>query len=140
MSRGRPRRQQTRRRGAPVLRVVEPKRRRRLPLAAAAFLVLAPLVFGVVVVQTMVSQTSFRMEQVSSREAALQQSYDEMRLEVAELSAPGRIAEEAARLGLRLPDPSQVHTLDVNAEPADVGPSPSNDATYAIRALLGKAP
>ena len=140
MSRDRARWQRTRRRRAPVLRVVEPKRRRRLPLAVAAFLVLAPLVFGVVVMQTMVSQTSFRMEQVSSRQAALQQSYDELKLEVAELSAPGRIAEEAARLGLRLPDPGQVHTLDVNAEPASAGEAPTNDAAYAIRALLGNAP
>jgi len=123
-----------------VLRVVEPKRWRRLPLAVAAFLVLAPLVFGVVVMQTIVSQTSFRMEQFSSRQAALQQSHDELTLQVAELSAPGRIAEEAARLGLRLPDPSQVHTLDVNAEPTDAYAAPRNDAAYAIKALLGKAP
>ena len=112
----------------------------RVRFAHRSLTVAAPLVFGVVVVQTMVSQTSFRMEQVSSRQAALQQSYEELKLEVAELSAPGRIAEEAARLGLRLPDPSQVHTLDVTGESTHSHAAPTNDAAYAIKALLGKAP
>ena len=66
---------------------------------------------GIVSLQALVSQTSFRMQDLQIRAKALQQHYGEQTLIVARLSAPERIAAAAHRAGLQLPDPSQVHTL-----------------------------
>jgi cell division protein FtsL len=98
-------------------------------------------VFGVVTLQALVSQSSFRMQEISRQNAQLQQSYGELKLQVAQLSAPGRIAQQARRLGLRMPDGGNVHTLDV-AGPVDGGQSTPTmqPAAFALKRLLGDQP
>ena len=111
----------------PKLQVVRPRRVRRYPFYIAASLLIGSLVVAVAATQAMVSQTSFRVEDLSRRTAELQQEHGRLKLEVAELSAPGRIASEARLLGLKLPDPDEVTILYVDwpADPRGSGTSSS---------------
>jgi cell division protein FtsL len=68
-------------------------------------------VFGVVVLQVLVSQTSFHMDRLTQQDAVLQESHGRLELQVAQLSAPERIAEEARRLGLIVPPDVQTITV-----------------------------
>ena len=86
-----------------------------VPFFAAAVVVVSLLVLGVVSLQAVLSETSFEMRALTKRTADLQSNYTRLKLTVAELSSPERIAAEAQRLGLRLPD--DVRTLPVNLPP-----------------------
>jgi cell division protein FtsL len=100
--------------------VVRPPRRprsRRLPFLIACFALVGSLVVAVVSVQALVAQNSFRLQELTRRNAELSQASGRMQLEIAQLSAPNRIAKEARRLGYRLPDPGQMHTLAVRGQP-----------------------
>jgi cell division protein FtsL len=88
-------------------------RRRRVPFLVLTSVLIGGLVFGVVTLQALVAQTSFQMEELGRRGVTLRQEHDELRLEIARLSSPRRIAKEASEQGLRLPDPSEVKTLPV---------------------------
>jgi hypothetical protein len=55
-------------------------------------------------VQAVVSQGSFRMQELTRRNVELEEDYGRLKLRVAQLSAPGRIAAEARRLGFHVPD------------------------------------
>jgi cell division protein FtsL len=68
-------------------------------------------VFGVVVLQVLVSQTSFHMDRLTKQDAVLQESHGRLELHVAQLSAPERIAAEARRLGLIVPQDVQKITV-----------------------------
>jgi cell division protein FtsL len=127
------------------LRVVRPPRPRprrrlgRIPFLIASFVVVGLLMFGVVTVQAILSQTSFRMRQLESRGIHLRQDYGHLKLEVARLSAPGRIVQEAKRLGLRLPD--QVRTLPVDGPPPTAAtPSGGSNPSFALKGVLGEEP
>ena len=127
------------------LRVVRPPRPRparrlgRIPFLIVSFVLVGLLVFGVVTLQAILSQTSFRMVRLDGESVQLRQSYGLLKLEVARLSAPGRIAAEAKRLGLHLPD--QVRTLSVDAPPT-TGQTPQAGApqSFALKGVLGEEP
>lgn len=91
------------RRQRPQLRLVRPPRPRTLPFLIASFLIVGTLVVGVASVQAVVSQGSFRMQELTRRNVELEEDYGRLKLRVAELSAPGRIATEARRLGFHVP-------------------------------------
>jgi len=102
------------------LRVVHPRgpaRRRRLPFLVACFVLVGTLVVAVVSVQALVAQNSFRMQELTRRNNELSQASGRLQLQIAELSAPDRISKEARRLGYRLPDPGQLHTLALRSRP-----------------------
>ena len=103
------------RRSSPPLRVVKApsvgRRRARFVIAAGA--VTAVLLFGVVTLQALVSQQSFDIQRAQNRVTELRQRADDLHLQVAGLSAPERIAKEAARLGMVLPE--EVHALSLPA-------------------------
>jgi cell division protein FtsL len=88
----------------PGVRAVQAPRLRRVPFIIVSFLVVGILVVGVVSVQALVSQGSFRMQQLTRHNLELEQQYGRLKLQVAQLSAPGRIATQSRRLGFRLPD------------------------------------
>ena len=122
------------------LRVVDTgsgrRSRRRIPFLLAAFTLTGPAVFGVVMLQTLVSQSSFRMEVLEQRNTELEQTFGRLRLEVAGLSAPERIAAEARRLGLRLPE--RVETIAVGSEPSrEASDGGEVDPTAAVRSHYG---
>jgi cell division protein FtsL len=108
-----------------------------LRFVIACCALVAPLVLGVVTLQTVVSQNAFRMRELSRQAVALQQDYKELRLEVAELSSPRRIAREAKRLGLLLPE--QVHTLSVEGNPGD-GAADPQEPSFALESVVGGRP
>ena len=92
-------------------------RRRRLPFLIACFVIVGSLVVSVVSVQALVAQSAFRMQDLSRRTSELTQASGRLQLEIAELSAPRRIAKEARRLGYRLPEPGQLQTVPVRGQP-----------------------
>jgi cell division protein FtsL len=109
----------SKRRGARLrlARPPRPPRSRRLPFLFACFALVGSLVVAVVSVQALVAQNSFRLQELTRTNAELAQASGQMQLEVAQLSAPNRIAREARRLGYQLPDPGQLHTLALRGRP-----------------------
>jgi cell division protein FtsL len=105
------------RRSPPRLRVQAEPRARRLPFLIACFVVVGVLVLGVVTVQALASQGSFRMQELSRRNADLVDANGRLELQIAEQSAPERIEREARRLGYLQPDPDHVHTIVVGGKP-----------------------
>jgi cell division protein FtsL len=96
------------------------------------------LVFGIVTVQAVSSQSAFRLDRLSQKTAVLQEEHGRLKLQVARLSAPGRILQAARVLGLELPE--EVHTVRVP------GPSPRSDLTpegterFSLKRDLGSEP
>ncbi|HEX9375978.1 MAG TPA: hypothetical protein VGB19_07060 [Actinomycetota bacterium] len=88
-------------------------RRHFLAFFVVASLVVGALVLGLTTLNAMLSQTSFRVEDLSSRVERLQKASERKELQVATLSAPGRIEREARQLGMRLPLPSSVQVIHV---------------------------
>ncbi len=103
----------TRHRRRPWIRVASAPRTRRLSFLITSFVIVGVLVVAVASLQAVVSQGSFRMQELARHNLELQQDYGRLKLEVAELSSPGRIATEARRLGLHLPQPEDVRSLTV---------------------------
>jgi cell division protein FtsL len=62
------------------------------------------MVFGIVVVNVLLAQTSFRIEEAERHLERLSEEHLELVREQATLSAPGRISAWASRHGMRLPD------------------------------------
>jgi cell division protein FtsL len=123
----------------PRLRVVTPPRSRRLPFLIASFLIVGILVVGVASVQAVVSQGSFHMQELTRRNVELQQQYGRLKLQVAELSSPGRIASEARRLGFRVP--KDVRTLPVKGiTTLNAGTSTSDRPVLSLNDALGLRP
>jgi cell division protein FtsL len=85
------------------------RRRRRARRGGIGFVVLSSAVlgsmaFGIVVVNVLLAQTSFRITSAEQRLEELSREHLELVSEQASLSAPGRIATWASRHGMRLPD------------------------------------
>ena len=114
--------------GPARLHVVRPHRPRapRVRFALLAGCLVGVLVLAVVSLQAMVSQDSFRIERLTARTLLLRQRAQELRLEVATLSAPHRIAREAARLGLVLP--SEVHAIQIPRPASTSSRSPARSS------------
>jgi cell division protein FtsL len=91
-------------------------KRRKFPFYASAFLIVGSLVVGIVSFQALVSQTSFRMRELSQHATELQQEHDRLELEIAELSAPGRVQKAARGLGMVAQKPADVRTISVRPE------------------------
>jgi len=151
--RPKPRPATSRRPGKRPVRLVRPapkRRRRTAPFLVMSSLLIGALVVGIVTLQALVSQTSFRMQDLEVRAKALQQQYGQQTLIVARLSAPERIAAAAHRAGRVLPDPSKVHTLHVRASSGAQGHDrPATNASASgvgapaassLKAVLGAEP
>ena len=78
------------------------------------------MVFGIVVVNVLLAQTSFRIGEAERRLEGLSEDNLELVREQATLSAPGRISAWASRHGMRLPDDIRIlHASgSVSTEPA----------------------
>jgi cell division protein FtsL len=104
------------------------RRRRSLGFLVLSFAVLGSMVFGIVVVNVLLAQTSFRIGTAEQRLEELSQEHLELVGEQASLSAPGRIAAWASRHGMRLPD--DIRFLHASggrhADPAGAGTSTSD--------------
>ena len=119
------------------VRLVRPapkRRRRRAPFLVMSSLLIGALVVGIVSLQALVSQTSFRMQDLQVRAKALQQHYGEQTLTAARLSAPDRIAAAAHRAGLELPDPHRsTPSMSAGGGHGPTQPSSNASASRAAR-------
>ena len=91
---------------APAAPAPQTRRRRKhhLGFAILATVVVAPMVLGIVSLNALLAQTSFRIDETERRIEELSRENLELVHEQAKLSAPGRIADWASRNGMRLPD------------------------------------
>jgi len=105
-------------------------RRHHLGFALLAAVLLGSMVFGIVVLNALLAQASFRMDQAERRIEELSLEHLELVREQATLSAPGRIAAWASRHGMRLPDDIRIlHAPGVgSADPAGAD-SPSSGSS-----------
>ena len=85
-----------------------------------ASMLVGGVVFGIVSLNVLLAQASFRTTEAEDRLEALSEEHRALVREQATLSAPGRIAAWAARHGMRLPDDIQIlHvTSGVATDPA----------------------
>ena len=132
----------------PPLRIVEPgertggvKRRRARLLAGATVAIFASMVFGLVFVHVVLAQNQLRLDQLTTRAAAEQVTYERLRLQVAQLGSPARIVSEATNRGMvtppgvtylvppRPPTPTTVAAGSAGATGAGGRPAASSDWT-----------
>ncbi len=72
--------------------------------AITAAVLLGPMLLGIAGLNALLAQQSFRLDGMEQRIASLATEHQELVHEQAKLSAPGRIAAWARRMGMRLPD------------------------------------
>jgi cell division protein FtsL len=110
-------------------RVTGPRRKRRhhIAFAVLASALVGSMVFGIVVLNVLLAQASFRIDEAERRIGALSADHVELVQEEATLSAPGRIAHWASRHDMRLPDDIRIlHASGrTGVDPAGAG-TPSN--------------
>ncbi len=109
-----------------------------IPFLVGAILVVSVLVLGIVSLQAVLSETSFEMRELSRKATQLQSEYSRLKLMVAELSSPERVAREARKLGLTIP--TRVRTLSVDLppgserrQPLSLGPTLSSNGELEER-------
>jgi cell division protein FtsL len=104
-----------------------------------AALVVGTLAAAIVSLQAIVSQTSFHMQALEQQTQQLEQRYGQLKLTVAQLSSPERVAAAASRMGLRLP--TDVHTITIPGLGAAAGSRHGRGATsFALKSILGEHP
>ena len=114
----------------------KPRRRKHhLGFVVLSSILVGSIVLGLVSLNALLAQTSFRLDDVSNRIDSLSQEYLRLTREQAELSAPGRIAAWASRHGMRLPDDIHLLHVPTSASAAPTGVPDSLDP----RALTGRA-
>ena len=117
-------------RKAPSATRARRRARHHLGFALLAGTLVGSMVFGIVVLNALLAQTSFRIDQAERRIEELSTEQLSLVREQATLSAPGRIAAWALRHGMRLPDDIRIlHVPGMgSADPAGAG-NPSTAST-----------
>ena len=98
-----------------------PRRRKKhhLGFAVTSSVLVGLMVLGIVVLNVLLAQQSFRIDESERRIDALGRERLGLVREQATLSAPGRIAGWASRHGMRLPDDIRIlHAPDGPSDPA----------------------
>jgi len=106
------------------------RRRHRLGFAVLAGVLVAPMLIGIVSLNALLAQTSFRIDEAERRIEELSREHLSLVHEQARLSAPGRIAAWARRNGMRLPD--DIRSLHASGGTL-VAPAGEADAVQATR-------
>jgi cell division protein FtsL len=86
-------------------------RRLRLRFAVVIAAIAVPLIVGLVSLNAVLAQTSFTVDALTTRVNTLQQKGEELRKDVALLSAPDRVSRWALRQHMVTPDPRDIHVL-----------------------------
>lgn len=97
------------------LRVIAGKQRKRHPHVApwmAFTLVVVVALFGIVMTQTSLDEGAFELAELNRSIANAQTENQHLRLEVARLESPARIAPIAAEMGLVYPDSRRTVMVD----------------------------
>lgn len=99
---------------APARRVVSPdvaptrrRVRHHVGFAVLASLLVGGMVVGLVTLNALLAQTSFRLDDLRAELDDLADQHAVLTRQAAHLSAPGRIADRARRRGMHLPDEIQ---------------------------------
>lgn len=111
----------------------QPSRRRepaRLPFLLFSLIVATAMVLLLVSAHALVAQGAFRMSELERSARDLEQEHAELRLELAELSSPERIAKAARKAGLVLPE--RVEILAVGGKRGPQAPASGSSGTLAI--------
>ncbi|HSL15734.1 MAG TPA: hypothetical protein VK962_05575 [Actinomycetota bacterium] len=98
---------------------IRPRRRRaarRLGFLVLSTVVVGSMVLALVALNTLIAQSSFRIDDLNARIDTLARRNLQLTSEHAKMSAPGRIADWARRNGMRLPD--DIRFLHAHDEPA----------------------
>lgn len=132
--------------------VVVPRRRRTARLVAFASAVVFGLMLGAAAFQTQLARRELTLDTLDRQVRAAHEQYDVLRRERAELRSPGRLAREAAALGM-VPasqtkfvtlDPDVVATVQRAGAPGNDGAKPTVEQEFAeyarVKAQAGGAP
>ena len=106
-----------------------PSHRRSIGFVVLASTVVGSMVFGIVVVNVLLAQTSFRIGEAERRVEELSEDNLELVREQATLSAPGRISAWASRHGMRLPDDIRILHAPGSGSGEPAGADPSSGTT-----------
>ncbi len=132
--------------------VVVPRQRRTARLIAAGCTVVFGLMLGAAAFQTQLARRQLTMDTMDRNIRAAHEQYDVLRRERAELRSPGRLAEEAAKLGMVPASQTEFVMLDADvvatiqrSGASDLGgeqsPIDGNFQQYAdVKAQAGGAP
>jgi cell division protein FtsL len=107
------------------------RRSHHIGFAVLASALVASIVFGIVVLNVLLAQASFRIDEAERRVETLSTEQVELISEQASLSAPGRIAHWASRHGMRLPDDIRILHPSGRTGVDPAGADPSNGALEA---------
>ncbi len=119
--------------GPPRLFSSPARRVKRVPFILFSLGVIASMLLALVTAQTLVTQNSFRIAEMSERAQELEGEYGRLRLRVAELSSPERLVRAARKAGMVLPTEVQI----VPVPPMREKPRPMRGRTLALKGLLG---
>ena len=138
---------ETQKKKAP-LKVVEPTpaappRSKRATVAAAALTITGLSLFGVVAAHVKLTQGQVRLDRLEARSADAQDTYDRLRLQVAELESPERVVAAAHELGMVVPA-KVTYLAPVPVDPAQAEVAEKEKATVpaatgwvTVKPLLG---
>ncbi|MGZ8566636.1 MAG: hypothetical protein ACXWXS_06255 [Actinomycetota bacterium] len=127
--------------GRPVAaRRPRPKRRRSSGFVFLASTILGSMVFGIVVVNVLLAQTSFRIDEAERHLERLSEEHLELVREQATLSAPGRISAWASRHGMRLPDDIRILHAPGTGPADPAGADRSTQTTDQLSGSTGEPP
>jgi hypothetical protein len=110
----------------PAPRVTRSRGKHHVGFAITAAVLLGPMLLGIAGLNALLAQQSFRLDAVEQRIASLASEHRELVHERARLSAPGRIAAWARRMGMRLPD--DIRPLHTPGEDQAAPAGPAGDA------------
>jgi cell division protein FtsL len=102
-----------------------------------ASIVVGSMVFGIVVVNVLLAQTSFRIGEAERHLEELSEDHLELVREQASLSAPGRISAWAIRHGMRLPDDIRILHAPGSGPAEPTGADTSSSTTTEPQATRG---
>lgn len=117
------------REGPAAARGPRPSHRRSIGFVVLASTVIGSMVFGIVVVNVLLAQTSFHIGEAERRLEELSEDNLELVREQAILSAPGRISAWASRHGMRLPDDIRILHAPGSGSGEPAGADPSSRST-----------
>jgi cell division protein FtsL len=103
----------TRRPVPPKPRAVR-RHRRRTPFALLCLVVVTALVVTLASAHAIVAQQAFRVAELTTSLERLEEGHGRLRLKVAEMTSPGRLARAARKAGLVLPPPEEVQILQID--------------------------
>ena len=92
--------------------VVAPRRRRAARMVSGVAAHIVVLMFGAVAMQVGLAQRQVTIDILDRRIREAHQTYDVLRRERAELRSPGRLVEQATRLGMSPPTETEYVALD----------------------------